>query len=522
MNKTSSYLLFVFGGICVAAGIVYYLVQRELNFYVVLNLLAGVAMLGVAGYFNLKDVSSLLKTAGTADSRRLLLHTVLVLALLVVVNLLSHALYFGRDLTREKVSRISPQSEKIVKALKDPIEILVFSRGGGKDFVRFTLDSYTFVSRTVSYRFIDPEKNPQLAQEYGVSADGQAVVKLKEHSQLIPSVTEQNITNAIVRLTQNVKNNVYFLYGHGEHIVDDMSTKQGYGLLWKDLLNENFSVFKLKLEPPRYYLPGDCTILVIAGPRKAFTEFEVAAISEYLTNGGRAIFLLDPAVTTGLGGLLKEWNIQLEDDCMVDVTFPSIAERMMAAATGRAAAPHTKMQVLVKDFPENEITKDIREQSVIMSVARSIVQADSTTFKTDLTFEPLARTSQWGWGETDLEPLFASGRVSGASSSNRGPKTVAVLAIKGPKDSSGRLIVIGDSDFVDNEYFNQLYNRDLFMNCMAYMAQQADMISVRPRHLFASRLDYDPKTMTRIFTVTVLIFPQLLLMAGIAFWRLRR
>ena len=157
-----------------------------------------------------------------------------------------------------------------------------------------------------------------------------------------------------------------------------------------------------------------------------------------------------------------------------------------------------------------------------MSVARSMgpVKKEKAVF--DVKVEPLARTTDKGWGETDLEGLFKRGQVSGAIKDRRGPLIVSMLATKGDRDSNSKLLVIGDSDFVNNEFIYQLFNRDFFMNCMAYLSKQASLISVRPRHLFASRLDYDPVTMTRIFTVSVLIFPQLFLMAGIGIWWFRR
>jgi len=47
--------------------------------------------------------------------------------------------------------------------------------------------------------------------------------------------------------------------------------------------------------------------------------------------------------------------------------------------------------------------------------------------------------------------------------------------------------------FADNEYLYQLYNRDFIMNAFAYLSRQVSLISVRPREMFASRLDYKPE-----------------------------
>jgi hypothetical protein len=451
----------------------------------------------------------------------MVLTTALVIGILVAVNLLSSLFYTGKDFTHDRVSSISEQSQKVIKWIKDPLTVLVFT-SKDNDFEKYLLDSYNFYNKHITYKMVDPEKNPQTAQDYGVTKTGQAVVTFKDGRLLIPSVTEQGITNAIVSMTQPAKNVVYFMMGHGEHPLDDVKSNQGYGLLWRELVAENYDVHQLKLEAPNYYIPGDCTILIVAGPRKKYTEMEAKAIDEYLEAGGRAILLLDPNVDTGLEPLLARRNIMVDNDCMVDFAYPSLVERVIAQMNGQRAEPKMLFKVLVKDFPEHEITKDLEDKSVLMSVVRSVSVKDWKVFSMDVKIEPLASTTQSGWAETDLDALFKRGAFIGNMQTHRGPKVVAMLYSKGSAEANSKVIVIGNSGFINNEFVHQLYNRDFFMNCMAYMSSQAVMISVRPRHMFASRLDYDPVTMSRIFTGSVLVFPQLLLMAGISLWWLRR
>jgi len=46
-------------------------------------------------------------------------------------------------------------------------------------------------------------------------------------------------------------------------------------------------------------VPGDCTVLVIDGPRLDYTEPVVKAIGSYVEKGGRALFMLDPPLKMG-------------------------------------------------------------------------------------------------------------------------------------------------------------------------------------------------------------------------------
>ncbi|OGS35522.1 MAG: hypothetical protein A2293_11235, partial [Elusimicrobia bacterium RIFOXYB2_FULL_49_7] len=477
LHKRNYQVIGFSGAVCFLFGVGYFLVRREFSLYVLVNILLGAAMGGFYLYSNLKEVSKLFVSPGRRGAKNIAITTALVLGIVIGVNLLSNRFYFGRDLTRDKVSSISEYSVKAVQWVKQPIEILVFSTGKDNSVEKYLLDSYGFYNRNISYRFVDPERNPQLAQRYGVTKAGQAVVTHKDGFLLLEAVTEEKLTNAVTRITQSVKNYVYFLQGHGEHIVDDFNTNQGYGLLWNELKNENYFVFKLKFEPPNYYIPGNCTILIVAGPRRMFTTLEVKAVREFLENGGRALFLLDPNVKTGLEELVTDWGIALENDCVLDVVFPSLIERAMAGMSGRKAQPRPVFQVMVNGFPEHEITRAMKERAVFMSVARSMKPVEKQEVNLNLKVEPLALTTSKGWSETHLDGLFTNAKISSDVFSRRGPLNVALLSTKGTPEADSRMIVIGDSDFVNNEYFNQLYNRDFFMNCMAFISAQASHIS---------------------------------------------
>ena len=58
------------------------------------------------------------------------------------------------------------------------------------------------------------------------------------------------------------------------------------------------------------------------------------------------------------------------------------------------------------------------------------------------------------------------------------------------------LIVIGDSDFASNKYYSYSSNKDLFINSINWLAQDYDLISIRPkiytfRNLVLTRSEYN-------------------------------
>ncbi|MBK8869564.1 MAG: Gldg family protein [Elusimicrobia bacterium] len=459
----------------------------------------------------------------TPESRRFLSTTAGTGAVLALVNLFGFLFYTGLDVTPDKISSLSDQSKKAVQWIKEPVELLVFSTQKTPDNVKYMLDSYAFVNRAISYRFVDPEKNPGLAQRYKVDQDGQGVLTFGEGFILIPSIDEQSVTNAILKITQKAHNVVYFLTGHGERDVRDNRSKDGIGLLADQMRDENYRVESLSLEPPHYYIPGNCTLLVVAGPRKGFTEFELKAVGEYLAASGRAVFLLDPPTVTGLEPLLAQWGVEVKQNVLLDVAAPSLVQRALAGMRGMKASPRPLFQIYLKDFPPHPVTADLEGKPVLLSVARTVEpRTETKPGAVRLAIDILARSTDKGWAESDVDGVLKKGLVSRSPDEKVGPHTVALMATRGTETDNSKIAVFGDSDFVSNEYLNQLFNRDLFMNTLAFLGEQAPLVSVRPRRLFASRLDYNPKTMARLFHLSVWVFPSLLLAGGVAAWRIRR
>ena len=82
--------------------------------------------------------------------------------------------------------------------------------------------------------------------------------------------------------------------------------------------------------------------------------------------------------------------------------------------------------------------------------------------------------------------------------------------------------VFGDSDFATNGYLGVEGNRDLFMNTLGWLAQQENLISIRPRDPEDRRITLTADQQVRIFWLTVFIIPGLILLGGVHTWWRRR
>ena len=136
-------------------------------------------------------------------------------------------------------------------------------------------------------------------------------------------------------------------------------------------------------------------------------------------------------------------------------------------------------------------------------------------------------TSDTSWAETDLAGIFKRQTARLTASDRRGPITVCEAVegdLKALKlgDGSARLIVFGDTEFADNQYVTEFFNRDFLVNGADWLAGEESQISIRPRSLRASRFRLTVDQFAIVFALSVLMLPELLLIAGIAVWWERR
>jgi len=144
------------------------------------------------------------------------------------------------------------------------------------------------------------------------------------------------------------------------------------------------------------------------------------------------------------------------------------------------------------------------------------------------------------WAETDLERFFSKSEVARSEEDLSGPVSIAVALTAEVKETAeeaaeegddakdadekkqARLVVFGDAAFIDNEYIHKMYNADLFLNTINWLAEEEALISIRPKTTRGSRVLMTPKETRDIFYMSVLILPEILLLFGLAIWWRRR
>ena len=523
MMRRSAALYGIIGLILLIFGIIDHLIAPGFRFFVWVNLVAGIFALVLWITSSGAAIGTLIGQRSTRYGANAIIYSVAFIALIVAANYISSLPNFHRrlDLTSEKIFSLSSQSEQVVKNLTQPIKLIGFFPGGENQTARDLYATYRYASPKVSYQLVDPDKHPELAERFKVTVMNTTHIQVGGADSgvgtNVTELSEEALTNAIIRATRNTKKVVEFLDGHGEADPDDAQNPGGFGELKKDLEGEGYEVRKLELaQLPK--VPDDTTMVVIAGPVKPILPHEIEQLQDYLKREGRIVAMFRPQRADqsvnqkAFEDLISQWGVRVGNDIIVDQVV-----RLFAG-------PALGLNPIVQDYGEHPITRNFKQRTVF-PMARSLTVEEN--LKNGLTVTPLAKTSDTSWAETDLETLFKQQKAQLDAKDTRGPIVLAV-AVNGDLTQLGlgkgetRLVVFGSTDFVNNQYISNFFNRDFFVNSVDWLAGEEKSISIRPRSLRASRFRLTVDQFSVVFALSVLLLPQLLLIAGIAVWWERR
>jgi ABC-type uncharacterized transport system involved in gliding motility auxiliary subunit len=455
-----------------------------------------------------------LKARQTKYTAYVSLYILVVVAILGAANWLANRYNKSYDSTANKRFSLSEQTTKVAKNLKKPVKILYFDKSSEFARARDLLDRYDNLSPKLTVEYVDTDKRPQFVRAMGVRTYGTTIVEAGEKREEAKSVTEEEVTGALIRALKSRERGVCFVSGSGEHSIDD-SGRTGFSKTKEALEKNNYKARAISLfERPE--VPKDCTVLIFGGPTKDYVAPEVAAIKSYVENGGRALFLLDPVLKMGhevtadnvdLLALLQAWGVTLDNDLVLDTS-----------GVGQLFGLGPEIP-LVSNYESQPIVRDMKGTATVFPLVRSL------------------DTKQGG--KTMIEKLFATSENSFATvnlsspsieidpkKDRRGPLTLAAAGSynTGKQNEPGRFVVVGGSTWATNGFLpvHSVGNQDLFLNMMNWLSSDEDLISIRPKAPENRPLALTNAQVSRIFLSSVVGFPLIILLGGVAVWWKRR
>jgi ABC-type uncharacterized transport system involved in gliding motility auxiliary subunit len=450
----------------------------------------------------------------------LTLLAVIFIAILVGISLIVHRFPGRWDLTQGGKYSLSGQSQKIVKNFKQDVQIRAFFQESdpGKKKAQALLDIYAFANPRIHYQFIDPDRQPAQARQFGVRNYGTLILESGGRTQSVSNADQEGITGGLLRLIQNKVKKVDFLSGHGEKSIQE-SDKTGYSLARGILEKENYQVEEVNLLSGKGF-PDEIRCLVIPGPKKPLFPEEIEDLKKFVAAKGRVILMLEPYQDAGVKDWMASLGITIGPDIIIDKVSRIFGGDYLMPMAG--------------SYGRNPITEKFNV-ATFYPTARSLTLSSSPP--PGISYDILVRSSSESWAETDKAKMEKGEAAFDSGKDQKGPLNLAVLVTMGSsgpaseskkpgnkeeKPPKGQIVVFGDSDFAGNGYFNLSGNGDLFLNTVNYLTEEEPLISVRPAKTPVRPLSLTPGQAQMLFLVPMILLPLAIIAAGIGVWHSRR
>jgi ABC-type uncharacterized transport system involved in gliding motility auxiliary subunit len=457
-------------------------------------------------------------------------YTIVIIAVLAAINFLANRYTKSYDATANKQYSLADQTKKVVSGLKQDVTVAYYDKTSQFPQAKDLLDRYSALSPKLHVKLVDPDKKPQDAKSAGIRTYGTIQVDSGTKKEEAKSLTEEEVTGAIIRSLKTGERTVCFVTGSGEHSPDD-SDRSGYSAVKDTLTRNNYKVRTVNLltsgaaaapapgapatsapaAAGKIAVPSDCTILVVGGPQHEYVQPEADAIKAYVEGGGHALIMLDPPLNMGrspidenatMDKVLESWGVTMNKDLALDLSGIGQIFGLSEAVP------------LVTSYDSHQIVNQLKDVATAYPLARTldIKNGDKTTV------EKLFSTSENSYATKDL----ASGQVKvDPKKDKKGP---LLLAAAGTYNGTpaGRFVVVGSSQWIGNNFIRFNGNRDMFLNMINWLSADEDLISIRPKAPEDRPLNMTPQKINALYWLSIWIFPLAVVGFGMATWWKRR
>ena len=417
-------------------------------------------------------------------------NVIFVVLLLVVIGLLG---YVGKtynkrfDITQSQRNSLSETMQTLLKKLNKPLDVTAFVPDDAvvKKNLKQLLNQYRVHHKEINLEFVNPDLDPTRAEKDGIAYSGQLLLKYGEKKETINSVDEQNMLNVLQRLTREKERIVIFLEGHEEASplndkpngiskVAEVLSKKGFNLQPHNILRTQS-------------IPDNASFVVIAAPKKDYLEAEADLVSKYIEQGGNLLWLHEPGEMFGLDDVEQQLGLALQTGTLLDANQD--LQRMLGIQHPAAIA--------IIDYGPSELTTNLATHT-LFPFATTVEKDTNNDAEDDDSFwkyQPLLSTLITSW----LESGDIQGNVKFDDDADKaGPLTIGMALrrenINAVDENTKvipeqRVVVLGDSDFMRNNYIGQGSNLEFSSNLFNWLSADDELLSIKNNIAAGTRLD---------------------------------
>lgn len=521
---------------------------------------------------------------GSVNKRRDIAMVIITMGILVLINFICSFVFKRFDLTSEKRYTLSESTKKLLKNLDDVVYIKVYLQGDFnpsftrlKNETRELLDEFRAYSEgNLEYEFINPlenenkeetdkiekqlydkglmphqivDRNNQKTSETLVWPGAIVTYKGKESvwqifKQQVGFEQEQSINNSVQELEYGLSNSirkttiikkpeVVFIEGHDE--LDTITCSD-----FMRSLQEYYSVSRVAINHKLYALKG-ADAIVIAQPDSIFDEKDKFIIDQFIMNGGKALWLVEPVYVNRDTMARRGYTLGFKNELNLDDILFKYGVRLNPTVVQDLQCSQVPVNVGFKQgqpnfqmfpWPYYPLLLATSNHPIVKNldlIKTEYIGTLDTVFARNVKKTILLQTSKYtktqptpariALGTVKFKPKEDQYRNSfqnvaclleGEFESvykNRIPMRFETDSAFGFKDKSKptRMIVVADGDIARNEYQRntgmvypvgydiymrqQFANRNFLLNCMNYLLDDEGLLQLRSREVKLRLLD---------------------------------
>ena len=444
-----------------------------------------------------------------------IIFTILFLSVIGLFAWLGKTYHTNFDFTHSQKNSLHPSTQKILKKLDKPLKLTAYIPDDATihTALKKRINKYQKYKKDTSLEIINPDLNPDRAKEDGIQFSGQLLIKLGDKSEIVSSVDEQTVINVLQRLSRDKPRLAIILEGHGERKSFDENSS-GLSKLTNILEAQGFYIQPHNLIRTQS-IPNDATFIVIAAPQKDYLEAEVKIISDYLKQGGNLLWMHEPGGLFGLDDIEQQLGLVINEGTMLDAN--QALQDMLGIKHPAAIA--------IIDYGDSALTKDLTAHTIFPFTTAISRDEESEKSENDnaWNYQPLLTTLPTSW----LESGEIQGDVKFDDEADKpGPLDIA-MSLSRPNTSNEkapdqRVIVMGDSNFMLNNFIGQGSNLTLATNIFNWLGADDELLSITPITAPDTKLELPGWALYSIALFFLLGLPIGLLLIGTVRWLRRR
>jgi ABC-type uncharacterized transport system involved in gliding motility auxiliary subunit len=473
------------------------------------------------------------------------------------------------DLTRDRLHTLTSQTEDILKNLRQDVKVTAFFRTGTEQEAKDLLAQYAARSPYIQYQFVDPDKDPATARQFGIVSYGTTVFQSGNNRKDVPSVGEQDFTSAIMTVTSTERRKIYFVVGNGQPD-PTAADQQGFHQALLDLQNNNYVVGTL--DATATSVPDDAAAVILTAGTKPLLDGQKGAFAAYLAKGGKMLIASSAFSDTDLNDVLKPYGVQFQPGVTIDPAS-SLQQSPQVPAVARFATTNDLVKnVAVTLFPVSDgistpqqptqgltvtpIAKsseqswlvdrqdpsqwnfrqgDTRGPITLMATIEGTLPASAAASGAPAaTATPLAGLTNPG--AVGTPPPASPGASAGASAAASGSPQASAQATQTPTPvpqvtgsdvnlkGGTRIVAVAATRWMDDQFLDlpSTGNHDLLINSINYLVGNTTLVSIPAKNAAPSQVVLLGPDANLIFFTTVVFIPLAVLILGGAVWWSRR